>query len=160
MTKTRDALRVFWNGEEVAGVTVYGFWTVRQASCPSVVPSSVGALVEEDQFTLHGEGWHVCGADLKVSEWPRPDQWNECIRSILQRMMDGDAWVAWCGFEGMFVDPPGLLSPEQMSGGVWAALTRQEYFPPPDLDGELETLSDEVLQSLSEVVQAAMSNGR
>lgn len=38
------------------------------------------------------------------------------------------AIVGWCGIEGHFVDPPKLFSPEEMSGGVWAALTCEGEF--------------------------------
>src|SRR5262245_7163002 len=105
---TRMALGIFWEGEEVAGITVYGFWPSQHVPAHSF-PSTVwppGTLVHTSK--LSGPGWTVWLWDIRVSQWPPSTAWQETIRQTQQAMIAAGARVAWCGLEGFFADPPDL----------------------------------------------------
>lgn len=60
---------------------------------------------------------------------PRGEAFRDAVRATLAALITGGARVAWVGALGVpFYDPPGLLDPGCMSGGVLAWLTEDGWF--------------------------------
>lgn len=146
---TRENLGIFWEGAETQGCLLYGYCPI-QIGSPPQFPSAIwppGTCA--DTRRLFGDGWIVWMWEIKADSWPAASDWITVVRATLETMIAVGALVAWGGLEGMFVDPPALFDPDQMGGGVWAALTADRvFFPPPDLDQEFRTLTDDELRQL------------
>lgn len=150
---TSDSLGIFWEGEEVDGVTIYGYWTGSKPEPPRIELSEWPAA-EAKPSRLGGRGWTVWLWDIRILEWPEPPDWREAVQGLLRQVINAGADVAWCGLEGMFVEPPGLFDPHEMSGGVWAAADKAGHtFGPPALDGSFLPLNDEQLSILERSVR-------
>lgn len=100
---------------------------------------------------LWGDDWTVWLTTLRVPRWPDSTLWPTLVRRLLEGVIrDDGALLAWCAFEGDFMDPPALFEPG-MSAGVWAALCSDgRAFGAPELHEPLRLLSDEDLRSLRE----------
>lgn len=146
---TQQSLGIFWDGEEVDGITVYGIWKNRPKHFPPLGQELGNEGVQERQSELRGEDWYVHVWDIKLGKWPLPAEWKSRIRSVLSRIIGEGAEVAWTGLEGAFVDPPDLFKPEHMTGGVWAAMSADEklYFHA-ELEGQFQALNDDELHDL------------
>jgi len=145
----REGLTVFFDGEERPGVIFYAL--ARPGTTNSVVfPIGLWPRGEARPFRLGGESWEVHGWDLALGEWPRGIDWTRAVHDTLKSLVDAGAVVAWVGAEGCpFSDPPDLLSPEWMSGGVLAAITSAgEFICAIDPDLPVQALSDDELASL------------
>ncbi len=150
---TRDALTIFWKGEEIAGLLAYGYW--RGAMQPAIeLPSGWPPDTEfRDHWLVNWQDgdqeWRVLIWTIRLAEWPVSDQWRAAIERTLPTFLDAGARIAWFGVEGHFVDPPALFDPAEMSGGVWAVLTRDGGLQiAADVDGAFESLSDRELTRL------------
>lgn len=60
----RDALWIFWDGEEVPGVTVYGYWSPGPAR-EHVLPANRWSG-QSRTFRLSGDGWAAGVRDIRV----------------------------------------------------------------------------------------------
>jgi hypothetical protein len=146
---TRGSLAIFWNGEEVDGFLVYGFWLGEQPSPPSI-PTGVWEDAAFKSYKLFGDGWTVWMWDVRLWRWPEPAVWRQQLQATLAAMIDAGACVSWCGVEGGFCDPPFLLGPD-MNGLVWCALTAKgTLYGPPPLDGPFTSLTAAELQQVRE----------
>ena len=126
--KTENLLKIFWEGDEVSGITTYGYWKGKVVK-ELVFPRHLWP--ERTLFKtsrLHGEGWEVIVWDIRISIWPSHQDWIELIRTTLKSMVEAGAEVAWCGLEGFFADPPSLFDPNEMSGGVYATFSKEFGF--------------------------------
>jgi hypothetical protein len=151
-TSTRYALGIFYEGEEVDGFTMYGYWPREQ-----IVPSKLELEYLGDlQFKfsrLAGSSWTVGVWDVPIQIWPTADVWPHFVQGALHQILRSGALVSWCAVEGSFVDPPNLFDPQFMSAGVWAACTADGLqLGPPALDAPLEFLSDDQLLRLHRLV--------
>lgn len=146
---TRDRLGIFWQGEEGDGILVYGYWKSSSATEPEFPRDVWNAYVDWRPRRLAGADWTVWMWEIRINQWPPSTRWHDMIQVLLAAMQSGGSAVSWCGLEGFFVDPPGLLSPAKMSGGAWAAMAADgtSYGPPP-LEGPFDPLSDDVLNKL------------
>lgn len=145
----REGLTVFFDGEERPGVIFYAL--ARQGITSSVVfPIGLWPSGEVKSFRLGGETWEVHGWDLALGEWPRGRDWTRSVHDTLKSLVDAGAVVTWVGAEGCpYSDPPHLLSPTWMSGGVLAAMTSTgEFICAVDPDLPVLALSDDELVSL------------
>ena len=99
---------------------------------------------------MHGEGWQVRGWDVPLLVWPTGDAFRDAVRATLEALIAGGARVAWVSASGVpFYDPPGLLDPGYMSGGVLAWLTEDGWFGCPiNPDQPWATASDEEMLEL------------
>jgi hypothetical protein len=120
---TEQSLGVFWSGEEVDGITAYGYWHQLPPMEPIFPRDLWPAGTEFKRAKLSGDGWIVILWDIAIRRWPSPEDWEDVLQRTLQRMCEAGARVAWCGIEGAFAEPPGLFDPARMSGGVYAAYT-------------------------------------
>lgn len=150
---TDDSLRIFWNGDELRGITAYGYWRGDAAQHPPFPLDLWPAGAECKPGSLHGPGWRVLLWDVRVPVWPAAEAWERVLEGTLQALCAAGARVAWCGVEGCFADPPGLFSPEDMSGGVWAALVPGRGFRcSAKLGGTYRALTDRELVELRELL--------
>ncbi|MBA8823465.1 hypothetical protein FHX42_000794 [Saccharopolyspora lacisalsi] len=82
--------------------------------------------------------------DVRLPQWPSAQDWHTSLRYTLQRLLDGGCVVSWLGDGFLFNDPPELLLPEHMSGGVLATLTSTgEYTCHFNSDTPVVEISDE-----------------
>jgi hypothetical protein len=147
---TGSSLGVFWDGEEVDGFSVYGYWPERNEVAPKF-PEELWEGATSNATRLGDLTWTVWIWDIRIGKWPEAMSWAARIERTLRRMIEAGALVSWCGLEGLFVDPPDLFSPEHMHGGVWCALTANgRLFPPPGLDDSFKRLDDKELLQLRE----------
>jgi len=139
--RTRDLLKIFWHGDEVTGLTVYAY-AMDISTAQPVFPLEFWADGTQTKASkLQGDGWLVWVWDVRVEKWP--DHWINTLRSTLARLIDLGASVAWCGLEGCFADPPDLLSPKAMAGGIYAASSHSTGFIcHTNLDGQFQTITD------------------
>jgi hypothetical protein len=70
-----------------------------------------------------GPGWELPQWRLHVPKWPNQDGFGRAVDATLEAMVARGALVAWVGREGAIVTPDRLFLPEEMSDGVFAALT-------------------------------------
>ena len=110
---------------------------------------------------LHGEGWKVRGWDLPLLVWPTGDAFRDAVRATLAALVIGGARVAWVGALGVpFSDPPGLLDPRCMSGGVLAWLTGDGWFGCPiDPDQPWAAASDQDMLELRRLAGRLATTG-
>lgn len=146
---TRKSLGIFWDGEEVDGITVYGIWKEPPQSFPPLSHLLGKDGLAERQSALRGEGWYVRVWDIKIEKWPPPDEWKKRIHSMLYAIVECGSVVAWGGLEGAFVDPPDLFDPQYMAGGVWVAMASDGvFYSCSELDGAFTKLSNDELNEL------------
>lgn len=143
---TEESLGIYWNGEEVDGVTIYGLFLGQRPDCP-VPPSEVWPKsCEFSTGKLFGDDWTVFIWDVRIKMWPDRNKWISTVKNTLEKMIARGAFIAWCGLEGSFVDPPDLFKSEFMSGGVWAVCTNENFFACEANMGEIfKTLDDATL---------------
>lgn len=124
MSKTRDSLGIFWEGDEEDGLRVYGFWP-REVAVPPEFPADLWPRdVTLRPWKLWGVGWTVWCWDMRLRSWPMASEWVKVVSRTLEAVRAAGAIVAWCGIEGCFADPPSLFDRAVMGGGVWACFTR------------------------------------
>jgi hypothetical protein len=146
---TKNSLGIFWEGEEVDGILVYGYWDSAVAEEP-VFPNEVWeSNAEWKTSELHDEKWSVWLWQIRVLNWPSTLEWIDRVRKTLEAMRTGRAKVSWCGIEGFFSDPPKLFDSAEMSGGVWAVLgVDGVLYGPPPLDGVFLPIPDSLLDEI------------
>ena len=148
-TTTRDALGIFWGGEERAGCTAYGYWPVPNAPQPDSPLDRWPPGTRIRYQHLGGDGWTVWVVDILTQDWPAPSSWAPTVSATLLTMRNSGAVMAWFGLEGCFADPPELFVPEHMSGGVWAATAGTgPVYGPPAIDAPFTTLPNQILLQL------------
>ncbi|GAA3594590.1 hypothetical protein GCM10022235_77280 [Kribbella ginsengisoli] len=136
-------------GEEVPGVIVYGL--LPRGSRRPGFPSGAWILADEVcDWTLYGEVWEVAMWEVPIAIWRTGDEFVVAVRTTLAAVIAGGCRVAWVGAEGLpFCDPPSLLHPDCMSGGVLAWMTDDGSFECPlDPDLPLAPVGDERLLAL------------
>jgi hypothetical protein len=148
---TRDVLKIFWQGEERSGVLCYAYCaTGGEPALPlNLWPRGTQAKATD----LRGPGWRVRMWDVLVEEWP--GDLVDVLRRTLVTIVESGASAAWCGLEGVFVDPPALFKPEFMTAdGVYAAYTREMGFVSHlVLEGIYAGLSTGELEALREQIE-------
>ena len=144
---TRDVLQILCNGNEVPGLTVYAYRRRQMGAQPAFPLELWPAETGVKPSKLSGEEWLVWVWDVKVERWP--DQWMEVVRSSLSRLAEMGGLVVWCGLEGYFADPPDLLSPSAMEGGVYAAFSETTGFIcHVDIDSRFQPISNDEMLAL------------
>jgi hypothetical protein len=145
---TRESLRVIWDGAEAPGLTVYGFWRGDRSDPPALACTPLCEPAQVRATKLTGPWWSVWLWDLRIEDWPHPDNWRASVDSLLRQLVHQGAAVAWCGLEGTFVEPPFLFDPEAMSSSVWAAIDqRGNVLAAPPLDSVFVTIErDDLLR--------------
>lgn len=160
LATTRESLGVFWNGEEVDGLLVYGLWRGEVTEPPRITFDDWPPGTEAKVRRLFGADWTIWLWEVRIVQWPSSAAWAELVRSLLTQIVGAGAIVGWAGLEGMFVEPPGLFARDEMSGGVWAAmLSSGKQFGIPGLDEPFQPLDDHALGELrSALPSSAFSN--
>lgn len=149
--QAQEVLRVFWEGEEVPGLTFYGLRRRGHSDTPVFPADAWDSLADHRRSHLHGDLWEVIVWDVRVARWPSAEKFHQVVRQTLEALLVGSCSVAWVGREGFFVDPPDLFLPEFMSEGVLAALSRETGFRiAVALDEPMQFLLDDELQELRE----------
>ena len=146
----RDALVVVVDGEEVPGLIVYGLCE-RGACRPIEFPHGAWpADPEAGVYALHGDVWEVMLWEIPMIIWPADEAFRAAVQATLRALTNAGCRVAWIGAEGLpFCDPPDLLDPACMSGGVLAWMTDDGAFDCPlDPDRPLTPVDDGYLLSL------------
>ena len=148
----KELLTIFLGGaEEVPGLSFYGLAGDDAGGLAPTFPRDRWPMSNEpESLSLHGEGWRVIEWDLHVAVWPVGDSFRAAVRATLQELINAGCRPGWVGAEGFpFCDPPGLLDPACMTGGVLAWLTSDgEFGCPLDPDRPLESASDEEMLRL------------
>lgn len=144
MNRSQDRLGIFWDGEEVDGVTFYSICDP-SICCLAEFPLEIWPEgTEVRPSLLSGDGWLVHLWDVRVPDWRTVMCWKELVGRTLGSVLVDGCSVAWLALEECFVDPPDLFLPEFMSGGVLAVVTQQGFsVAPADLDEPLTALSDQ-----------------
>lgn len=126
----REQLTVFVAGvADVPGLTLYGLSAIDGEELIQLPDGMWPHAGDATPLRLHGDGWQVRGWDLPILAWPSGQAFQEAIRATLGALIKSGGCVAWVGAEGVpFFDPPELLAPECMSGGVLAWLTDEGWF--------------------------------
>lgn len=147
----REQLTVFVpGGGDLPGLTFYGLSPLESTDALVFPSDSWPHALTARPLRLYGNGWQVRGWDLPILAWPASGAFREAVRSTLASLIRSGACVAWVGAEGVpFCDPPALLDPGCMSGGVLAWLTEPGWFGCPlDPDRPWASASDEVMADL------------
>jgi hypothetical protein len=148
--RLRDALTVVGGGHLEPGVLLYGLVLGAEPAPPGLALDGwpEGAVLRRGR--LRGEGWTIWVLELGLPSLPAPEAWAAAVAASLDALITAGARVAWAGFEGLLVEPPGLFDPEAMEGAVWAAVTADgQRFEAPELDGPVVTLDAEALARLA-----------
>ena len=149
ISRAREALTVFWQGEEVPGLTFYGLRAPGLGGRPHFPQREWRGSAMHHESTLRGDSWEVVVWDVRVDDWPSDEILTTRIRRTLSALRECKCVVAWIGREGYFADPPDLFLPEFMSGGVLAVLSDSTGFESTiELDKGLTGLADELLLRL------------
>lgn len=122
--RTCDSLGIFWNGEEVTGILVYGLWAGDIVTPPAFPSAMWPADTEVRARRLWGEGWTVWLWEIRIWSWPPDDRWRAVIRGTLEVALLAGADIAWCAVEGCFADPPALFDLATMAEGVWSCRSK------------------------------------
>ncbi len=158
MLPTEQALRVYWKGEKVDGVLLYGLRHPGSGSEPALDGLWPDPFDYDEPWSLHGPGWEVVNWTIRTSSWPHPNQWRETLRRTLEALIAVGYVVAWVAVEGDFVDPPDLFDPRYMGHGVYAALSSETGFVSDAMWSEqLRTLNETQLLRLREVAMSVWS---
>lgn len=155
--KTRESLGIFWNAGdghvETDGLLIYGYWPEK----PSLYPRfPLGLWPKGTEWSSleyvpieEGETWRVNQWEVKIEQWPKPEEWQDLLKKTLQVNIEGGATVAFCGILGHFADPPALFDPKHMPDGVWAALDKTgRFLCTAELDERIKFFSDEQMADL------------
>lgn len=144
---TEESLGIFWNGEEVDGLTIYGYFDYKKDDAPVISSDIWKDNYEIKTHKLFGDDWTVWLWDIRINKWPEQKEWLNFIKSILHKMIKQGASLSWAGLEGHFVDPPDLFKPEFMRGGVWAVYTKLGgFYCEAQLGRVFKTLDDSILE--------------
>ncbi len=147
----REVLSVFWEGEEVPGLTFYGLRAPTSDALPEFPADEWDGRADCRSWRLHGEAWEVVVWTVRVDRWPGRDEFGFLTERTMHALREAGCVVSWVGREGFFTDPPGLFLPESMSQGVLAALSGATGFRTAlDLDQPLRFLLDDELLELRE----------
>jgi hypothetical protein len=147
--RTRDALGVFWDGEEVEGALFYVLWAGEILTPPTFPLGLWPSATEVRPRRLWGDGWTVWLWEVRIRSWPAEDEWQGLINRTLGELLSAGAAISWCAVEGCFVDPPNLFDPTTMSDGVWSCQSKAgTSVPPLALEGEFRYVSSRVLARL------------
>jgi hypothetical protein len=145
--RTKDILKIYWDNEfgEVNGQTFYLFSNKINYESPEFPLSFWPKNTNTKKHKLFGDDWVVWLWDVKFSK--SPCGWKNVTRSTLSFFIDSGAEVSWCGLDGCFCDPPMLFDPNQMSTGIYAALTKEKnFFCHTEFNGNYEDIKmDELL---------------
>jgi hypothetical protein len=151
---TEKSLGIFWDGEEVDGITVYGFFKDINVDQPTMPKDIWGDNCEVKSSKLFGEDWTVWVWDIRIVRWPTQAEWIKTIERTLKGMLRQGAIVSWAGLEGFFVDPPDLFDPEFMSGGVWALYSEPEgFFCPAEIGKQFKAVDDSILKKIKDKIE-------
>jgi hypothetical protein len=148
MVAREQAFKVYWRGEEVLGLLLYGLRAPDQQPRPALVlPAGAQAAAP---YELHGDDWAVDLWTIRAVEGlPAGEEWRSLLERLLGRLLDAGYQAAWFALEGDFADPPHLFDPDLMGESVYAAATPETGFiTHDDGDGELQTLTDAELERL------------
>ena len=152
---TSESLGIFWHGDEVDGFLIYGYWEGAHQDEPGFSVADWPPKTEFKSHKLWGPGWTVWMWNVRVPVWPAAREWPGLVERMLRELVEQGALIAWGGIEGMFVDPPSLLDPAEMSGGVWAAMTKDVgMVGPPGLHQPFDVLDDSHLVRFHELITA------
>ena len=146
----REALKIVVDGDEIPGLIAYG---LRRRDSPAAARFPADAWIAQPEctdFTLHGETWEVLMWEVPIIIWPAPSELQVALRTTLWALIEAGSRVAWIGALGLpFCDPPELLDPHCMSGGVLAWMTdtgAADCFIDPD--ASIMPVGDDVLLTL------------
>jgi hypothetical protein len=156
--RLRDALTVVGGGHLEPGVLLYGLVLGAEPAPPGLALDGwpEGAVLRRGR--LRGEGWTIWVLELGLPSLPAPEAWAAAVAASLDALITAGARVAWAGFEGLLVEPPGLFDPEAMEGAVWAARTADGLaFGPPPLDAPLQVLDAAALGRLAQAARPRSS---
>jgi len=146
-TLTENSLGIFWNGEEVSGITIYGYFEGKNDLLSFFDESIWNHEIQLKSNTIRGDNWVVGILDIKVNKWPNTSAWPKVIQKSLMEYTNKGAVVSWAAFEGFFAEPPRLLDPKYMSGGVWAIYSNIDgFYCSAQLGKKIEIISDEILE--------------
>lgn len=146
---TETSLGIFWNGEEVDGITVYGFFRGEKVDAPELDEVIWNENIEVKTSKLFGDKWTVWVWDIRICGWPDTANWFHVVKATLKEMLSHGAVVSWAGLEGFFVEPPDLFDPQYMSDGVWAVLSEsEEFICSAEIGQPFKTLDDQVLEHM------------
>jgi len=125
---TKDILGIYWDSilGEVDGQTFYVLFNENNITKP-IFPLEIwphGTEIKEQK--IYGKNWDIWIIDVKYSSIP--ENWKKTTKETLLYLIKNNASIGWCGLDGYFSDPPGLFNPQEMSGGVYAALTLDNKF--------------------------------
>jgi len=144
---TEDSLGIFWNGEEVIGITIYGYFEGTNDLLLTFDESIWNHGIQLKSNTIRRDNWIVGVWDIKVNKWPNTTAWPKVIQESLKEFTNKGAVLSWAAFEGFFVEPPRLLDPRYMSGGVWAIYSNADgFYCSAQLGQKIEFISDDVLE--------------
>ena len=156
---TEKSLGIFWEGEERAGLTIYGLFRDEKVEAPTVPLYLWPNGCECKSGKLSGEFWAVWLWDIRVDKWPKKTKWLNTLSRTLKTMIDQGATIAWAGLEGFFAEPPNLFHPDYMSGGIWAIYMDNGNFICNAKIGEpFKVLEDTVLKHLFEHYSGGILN--
>ena len=162
MVPAREQLVVFVNDVgELPGLIFYGLSALHSGTQPKLPPGVWLDATDLKPLHFFGAHWQVVGWSLPIPVWPRGDAFRAAIRRTLQIFVDAGARVAWVGAEGVpFCDPPAMLDPECMSGGVLAWLCSDGWFGCPlDPDLPWAAASDEEMLALRKFAGSLATGG-
>jgi len=143
---TEKSLGIFWSGEEVDGITIYGISKESLAKPTQPISKIWSDRAEFKYSSLNGSDWVVRVCDIRILAWPSVSEWPSIIQSTLQAITDQGALVSWAAVEGCFAEPPNLFDPESMGGGVWSIYSEEDgFYCPATLEKEMAYVDDEVI---------------
>lgn len=145
----RNVLTVYWNGEEVTGLTFYGIRPRRHVQHVEQLNIRPDFVANAEAFFLTGNEWEAVVWSICITQWPAVSEFPGFIKMILEKLRSQGYVVSWLGRPEHFVDPPDLFLPAHMSGAVLAAITPISGLQiAVDLDEPLVGLSDDDLLRL------------
>ena len=146
----KDALRVWWEGEEVWGVLAYGLRRPGPLTRPVLDNLWPEPYDYSDPWVLGGPGWEVELWTVRLSAPPPASARQGAVEGTLMALIAAGCQVSWLAAEGDFVDPPDLLDPRYMGQGLYAGFSRETGLLFHGWHDSLETLGDHELLALSE----------
>ena len=81
---TEMSLGIFWNGEEVEGITVYGFFRGRKTSAPALDEAIWDGNIEIKTSKLFDDMWTIWLWDIRIHIWPNKTNWFDVVKATLQ----------------------------------------------------------------------------
>lgn len=147
--RTRDALGIFWDGEEVEGALFYGLWAGERLTTPRFPVDLWPSTTEVRPRRLWGEGWTVWLWEVRIRSWPAEDDWRRAVSGTLEELLSAGAGISWCAVEGCFLDPPNLFDPVSMGECLWGCQSNGGIsVPVPALEGNFNYVSNGILADL------------